>query len=242
MLNVSRITKSFGGLQAIRGSDFSIEKGKTTALIGPNGAGKTTLFDIISGYTQADTGEVVFKDQQILGKPPYDIANMGMSRTFQQVRLFKYLTIRQHIHMTTGNSDMNLIDNVLGRDNHEMSDYQYVLDEFGIKKSLDALVSNLSYGQRKLLHIAMALKKKHDLLMLDEPVAGVNAVIQEKIENLLVELKEKGQTMLIIDHDMQFVRRLADHVIMLDAGSVVIQGDPEVVLQDERVLNAYLGV
>lgn len=242
MLSVSRITKSFGGVDAIQGSDFSVEKAKTTALIGPNGAGKTTLFDIISGYTPADTGEVVFKEESIAGKPAYDIANMGISRTFQQVRLFKYLTIRQHIHMTVGNNDMNLIDNVLGKDMYDTDKYQEILDEFGIQKSLDALVSDLSYGQRKLLHIAMALKRKHDLLMLDEPVAGVNAVIQDRIEKFLIKLKERGETMLIIDHDMQFVRRLADQVIVLDAGKVIVQGGPEEVLQDDRVLQAYLGV
>jgi len=226
----------------VQGSDFVVEQGKITALIGPNGAGKTTLFDIICGLVKQDEGNVLFNDADITGLPVHERMNLGISRTFQQVRLFTYLTIADHLQMTEDNEDMKLFKNFFaGKKTYDRKKFQQVLDEFGIERELDAQVSDLSYGQRKLLDFAMAERKAHQLLMLDEPVAGVNAVIQERIENRLLLLKEKGETVLLIDHDMRFIRRLADHVIVLDAGKVIVQGEPKRVLEDERVLRAYLG-
>ena len=241
MLEVRDIKKSFGGVQAVKGSNFSVKEKQVTALIGPNGAGKTTLFDIIGGYLRPDSGKVLFNNTDITKKSANTIANLGVSRTFQQVRLFKYLTILDHLVMVEGNSDTRLFANLFKKHDKQTGKYAGVLEEFGIERGLDALVSELSYGQRKLLDLAMALRKNHDLLMLDEPVAGVNAVVQERIENLLLTLKERGETILLIDHDMAFIRKLADHVVVLDAGSVLLEGKPEEVLKDRRVLEAYLG-
>ena len=241
MLQVKNITKTFGGVKAIQGSNFVIEKGKITAMIGPNGAGKTTLFNLITGLLKPDTGTISFDGGDITGKEAFAIANLGISRTFQQVRLFHYLSILDHLQMVEDNSDTQLFRNLFRREKAERKRYQKVLDDFGIERELDAQVSDLSYGQRKLLDLAMALRKQHSLLMLDEPVAGVNHVVQTRIENLLLGLKEKGETMLLIDHDMTFIRKLADHVIVLDAGVVLKQGKPEDVLTDPKVLEAYLG-
>lgn len=242
MLEVKNITKSFGGVRAIQGSNFIIEKGKITALIGPNGAGKTTLFNIITGYLKPDTGSVSFCGTEITKQDPHNIANSGISRTFQQVRLFKYLTIYDHLRMTDDNEDTKLLKQLFLRDTRDRNAYEVVLEEFGIDRELDALASELSYGQRKLLDLAMAMRKPHELLMLDEPVAGVNHVVQTRIEQTLLRLKQENETILIIDHDMDFVRRLADHVIVLDDGVVLTEGNPETVLCDERVLEAYLGI
>lgn len=241
MLTVHNVTKSFGGVQAIKGSNFEVEKNKVTALIGPNGAGKTTLFDIICGFLTPDTGDITFQGELLNKMRPHDRINRGISRTFQQVRLFKYLTLQEHLRMIEDNQDVKIFRNVFSRQKADPKKYQAILDEFGIARKTDALASELSYGQRKLLDIVMALKKEHSFLMLDEPVAGVNQVIQEQIENLLLSLKAKGETMLVIDHDMSFVRKLADHVIVLDAGVVIVEGSPETVLKDKRVLEAYLG-
>ncbi len=241
MLEVKHITKSFGGVEAIRGSEFVVQKNKITALIGPNGAGKTTLFDIICGFVQPDAGSVFFKGIDISKLEPFERANLGISRTFQQVRLFRYLRIFDHLQMIRDNADTHLVKNIFGSDTPDLPAMKKLLEEFGIEHEPKTLVSELSYGQRKLLHIAMALHKKHDMLMLDEPVAGVNKVLQARIEQMLLGLKEKGETILLIDHDMQFIRRLADHVIVLDAGVVLTQGNPEEVLKDKRVLEAYLG-
>ncbi len=241
MLHVNNIKKSFGGVEAIKGSDFVIEKNKTTALIGPNGAGKTTLFNIICGLVKPDHGDIIFENKNLNNLRPDERINLGISRTFQQVRLFKYLTILDHLRMIEDNEDTKIFKNIFSKNKVDKEKYQKVLDEFGIKRSVEALASELSYGQGKLLDIVMALKKKHSLLMLDEPVAGVNSVIQNQIEDLLLSLKEKGETILLIDHDMEFVMRLADHVVVLDAGVVLTQGEPDEVLQDKRVLEAYLG-
>ncbi|MDO8626488.1 MAG: ABC transporter ATP-binding protein [Candidatus Magasanikbacteria bacterium] len=242
MLQIENITKNFGGVEAIKGSDFSVVEGRTTALIGPNGAGKTTLFDIISGFVRPDTGRVIFAGEELNKLQPFQRANLGISRTFQQVRLFRYLTIMDHLIMSEDSFDTKFWRNIFKRPRVERSKYEAVLEQFGIERTLDTVVSDLSYGQRKLLQIAMALRRPHKLLMLDEPVAGVNSVVQAKIENLLLDLKSKGETILLIDHDMNFVRRLADHVIALDAGVVIVDGTPEQVLNDSRVLEAYLGV
>jgi len=241
MLKIEYLKKSFGGIVALNNSNFVIAKNKVTALIGPNGAGKSTLFDIICGLTKPDDGRIIFNDQNITKLDTYKIANLGISRTFQQVRLFKNLTIRDHLVMSENNEDTKLFQNFFKLKNRDDNNYQKILEEFGIKKDPKTLVSDLSYGQRKLLQIAMALNRPHKLLLLDEPVAGVNSVIQTEIENLLLKLKNQGETILLIDHDMNFVKKLSDWVIALDAGQIIVEGTPIQVLNDKRVLEAYLG-
>lgn len=238
---IQEVTKSFGGVQAIQGSTFTIQEHQTTALIGPNGAGKTTLFDIISGFIPPDSGKIWFADEDMTMLVPAERARRGISRTFQQVRLFRYLRIQDHLDMVADHNDTSLWRQFWCRrpDRHER--YEKILQTFGIDRSADTIVSDLSYGQRKLLELAMAISRPHRLLLLDEPVAGVNKVIQARIEELLFDLKRKGETILLIDHDMEFVRKLADQVVVLDAGRVIVDGPPEKVLRDKRVLEAYLG-
>lgn len=223
MLHISHINKSFGGVKAVDDVTCIIERGKVTALIGPNGAGKTTLFDILSGLIPPDNGAIIFNDTDITRFETHERANLGMSRTFQHVRLFKYLTVLDHLVMTGS------------------PPYERVLHDFGIEKSLDTCVSDLSYGQRKLLQLAMAVQRPHCMLLLDEPVAGVNKVLQERIETVLLNLQQKGEAVLIIDHDMQFIRRLADRIIVMDAGKILMEGTPQEIFNDPRVLEAYLG-
>jgi ABC-type branched-subunit amino acid transport system ATPase component len=242
MLRLENITKHFGGVAAIRGSDFTVPANQTTALIGPNGAGKTTLFDIIGGYLPADSGKVILDGEELRTLEPHERSKRGISRTFQQVRLFRYLTILDHLVMAEGDSDMRFWLNLVKPKKPAREKYEAILGEYGVERTLDTPVSDLSYGQRKLLQIAMALSRPHKLLMLDEPVAGVNSVVQERVEKLLLGLKAKGETILLIDHDMQFVRRLADQVICLDAGVVLASGTPEQVLNNPKVSEAYLGL
>lgn len=239
MLKIQNIKKSFGGVQAITGATFEVPQGKVTALIGPNGAGKTTIYNIICGLLPADEGTVSFRGVNLVGADPFNIARLGISRTFQQVRLFEHLTIAEHIQMIEDHEDGSMVKQLFSKSS--VSSYEKWLEEYGIEKKQTALASDLSYGQKKLLDLMLAVKREHQLLMLDEPVAGVNSVVQARIELMLQSLKDKGETMLLIDHDMVFIRQLADHIIVLDAGAVLVQGEPEDVLRDERVLEAYLG-
>lgn len=241
MLTLQNVTKNFGGVIAADQVSFEIKPNQITALIGPNGAGKTTIFNIIAGLVESDKGRVVFQEQDLIGKSADERSNMGISRTFQQVRLFENLTILDHFQMIEDHKDMKMLKNIFFNFETDRQKYQEILNKFGIDRGVDTLVDELSYGQRKLLEIAIALNMDHNLLMLDEPVAGVNKVIQDRIENLLLDLKDKEETMLIIDHDMEFVRKLADYIVVLDSGELLIEGKPKEVLEHPDVLEAYLG-
>ncbi|PJE75909.1 ABC transporter ATP-binding protein [Candidatus Uhrbacteria bacterium CG10_big_fil_rev_8_21_14_0_10_48_11] len=249
MLHVENITKHFGGVVAVSGCSFHVKPGSVTALVGPNGAGKTTVLDMVSGLLPVDSGQVLLGERNLTNKQPYVIANAGLSRTFQQVRLFRNLTILDHLMMAKDNDDTRLLFNIWKRKKVEQDFFAAHLGRFKVTKPLSTVVADLSYGQRKLLQLAMATLKPHHLLLLDEPVAGVTALVQEEIETLLLEMRGKPtpgadaeETMLIVEHDMGFVRRLADQVMVMDAGRVLVSGTPEVVLSDPRVLEAYLGV
>jgi branched-chain amino acid transport system ATP-binding protein len=157
------------------------------------------------------------------------------------VRLFKNLTILDHLLMSQDNLDLSLIRNLFRTQKVQKQNYKEYIKDFGIKKNLDTKVSDLSYGQRKLLSMAVAFLKTHKILLLDEPVAGVNKVIQKEIETTLMKFKEEKKTILVIEHDMDFVRKLADWVIVMDEGKVLAEGEPHKVLKDPKVLEAYLG-
>jgi len=241
MLEVKKIYKSFGGIKALAGCDFAIRENEITALVGPNGAGKTTLFDIVSGLLPADSGQIFLNGKEITNLRPDEIANAGVSRTFQQVRLFKNLTILDHLIMAQDNQDVKMLANLINGNHIEKDKYKDYIASFGIEKSLETKVSDLSYGQRKLLNMAISFLKLHKILLLDEPVAGVNKVLQKQIENILLKFKEEKKTILIIEHDMEFVRKLADRVIVLDEGKVLADGKPEEIFKMPKVLEAYLG-
>lgn len=241
MLKVKNLQKSFGGIKALDGLSFEIEPNKITALIGPNGAGKTTLFDVISGFVSLDDGAVYLDNKNINNLTSYKRAKLGISRIFQQVRLFKNLKVIDHLHMAESSDDDKLFKNIFKRKKIERQKYLKLLKEFGLEEKIDELISSLSYGQRKLVQIACSLIQPHKLLLLDEPVAGVNSVIQEKIENFLLNLKNTDETVLLIDHDMKFVKKLADKIIVLSSGKKIAEGSAEEVFKDKRVIDAYLG-
>lgn len=249
MLEVHGVSKRFGGVVALNQCSLMIESGKVTALVGPNGAGKTTLFDIISGLIPADEGEVILNETRsgthvLTHLRPDQIANLGICRTWQHVRLFRSLTIFDHLLMVSDNDDTKLWKQLVrGKrvDSELNSSFVNHLAHFGVDRPLKTVVSELSYGQRKLLQLAMVTLRPHTMLLLDEPVAGVNKIVQQKIEELLLSFRKQGETVVVIEHDMEFVRKLADHVVVMDAGKVLLEGKPEETLRDRRVLEAYLG-
>ncbi len=226
MINVHKIDKHFGGVYAVRNCSFEVKKGTITSIIGPNGAGKTTLFNVICGVIKPDNGKISFEEKNITGFPCYKIGQMGVSRTFQQAKLFKNMTVKDNLLVAKEASD---------------NEIQKALKAVRFTLSMDKKASELSYGQTRLVELARAVFKPHKLLMLDEPTAGVNPKVRQELKNILLNLKKKGNTILLIEHDMEFVMSISDDVIVMNQGTVLTQGSPEKVQKDKRVLEAYLG-
>jgi ABC-type branched-subunit amino acid transport system ATPase component len=247
MLAVKGLHKSFGGIKAVDGCHFSVRQGSITSLIGPNGAGKSTVFNLVTGLMQPDSGEVILKGEPVVGLPPHEIARMGVARTFQLIRLFPNLTVMDNLLLAKEHLGERLL-NVLARPGvvkQEVRANRERCMEFlrlvGLAEKRDSLAKSLSYGQQKLAEIARVLATEADLLLLDEPVAGVTPAMRQQIHRLLLELRREGRTVLLIEHDMNFVMDLSDEVVVLDHGREIAVGPPEAVRSDPRVLEAYLG-
>ncbi|MDP2933448.1 MAG: ABC transporter ATP-binding protein [bacterium] len=243
MLEIKKLSKSFGGVEAVRDCSFGVPEGKITALIGPNGAGKTTVFNLVSGILSADRGQVIFQHNDITNLPAWRRSRAGLSRTFQLARLFKNLTVEENLMLAARYDDDGFLrmffrppdDSALRAGVREMMKF------VGLDKAPETPATELSYGQQKLFDLCRALLNPHTFLMLDEPVAGINLVLREKFKDLVKDLQKRGETVLLIEHDMDFVRAVADYVIVLDQGEVLAEGEPAKVLKDKKVLEAYLG-
>jgi len=242
ILEVRQVNKSFGGVQAVKHCTFSVEERKITALIGPNGAGKTTLFNIINGFIPADEGAIIFRDIEISSLSAWERSRLGMSRTFQLSRLFRNLSIAENLELAIRQDDDLFWRMFFTKHKAEFHDQiREVMNLVELDKNPKTPVTDLSYGEQKLFDLARALVNPHTFLLLDEVVAGVNPVLREKLKSLMAKLKAKGETILLIEHDMDFVHAAADHVIVMDQGAVLTQGEPEKVLHEKQVLEAYLG-
>jgi len=226
MLSLKNISKSFGGIKAVNKCTFKVNKGAITSIIGPNGAGKTTVFNIISGLTKADAGTVKLSGVNITNMPAYKIAQAGISRTFQLTKVFRNMSIK---------------DNLLIAKNTNEEEMKQILESVCLHKPLNAIAEELSYGQQRLLEIARALLMPHSLLLLDEPTAGVNPKIRDELKIILKELRKEDKTILLIEHDMDFVMDISDTVIVLNEGKVLKIGKPKDIVKDKKVLKAYLG-
>ncbi len=245
MLKISNLSKSFGGVVAVNRCTFHVEPKTITALIGPNGAGKTTVFNLVSGFLPADSGTVELGSVDLTPLPAWQRSRTGVSRTFQLSRLFKNLSIEDNLLLALRTEDDRFWRMLLRGARGDGEEREKVLETMrfvGLDKDPGTIVTDLSYGQQKLFDLARALLNPHELLMLDEPVAGVNPVLRERFKEMFKDLKRKGETVLLIEHDMDFVRAVADHVIVMDQGSVLASGAPEIVFKDHRVLEAYLGM
>ena len=240
-LEVRRAKKYFGGIKALDDCSLKIEPSKITAIIGPNGSGKSTLFNTISNILNLDKGDISFNNKKLSKIKDFEVAKLGISRTFQDVRLFKNLTIKDHLEIAMSQRDEELFSNLLVGEKVPIEKIKAVLELVGLEKSLNTYAADLSYGQRKLLDLAVAIAKKHTVLMLDEPVAGVNPLLRNKIKKIIRSLNKKGETVLLIEHDMNFVMNLADHIFVMDAGRVIAEGKPEEIQNNKKVLDAYLG-
>jgi ABC-type branched-subunit amino acid transport system ATPase component len=239
LLEVDHVAKSFGELRAVDSASFTVEDHSITALIGPNGSGKTTVFNMITGYLSPAAGRVRFDGRDITGASSGTLYRRGLTRTFQQARVFPRLTVEENLTVAAGYSWRQLFGHRLGRADRER--VAVLLEEFRMSHVADLYASELSYGQRKLLEFAAVLMSTPRLVLLDEPTAGVNPVMMATMEHHIRERHAAGVTFLIVEHDMPFVMRLCDPVVVLDRGHEIFAGAPQAVQSDTRVLDAYLG-
>jgi neutral amino acid transport system ATP-binding protein len=231
-LRTERVTKSFGGVQALAGCTLTAPAGKITGLIGPNGSGKTTLFNVMTGYERIDSGQVFLGEQRITGAAPHRVFAMGVGRTFQLTRVFPRLTVLENM----------LVPAQRGRSARQHRQHAMDLLSFtGIAGHAGALAGTLSYGQRKLLELAYVLVAEPAVVLLDEPAGGVNPSLIHHLADRIRELNKAGRTFLIVEHNMDFVMGLCHQVTVLDAGVVVASGPPAEIRTNPRVLDAYLG-
>jgi len=239
LLEVSGLTKRFGGVTAVADCSFTVPAGSITALIGPNGSGKTTVFNLATGYLRADAGAVVFDGARVGRPDPGDLYRRGLTRTFQQARVFRRLTLIENLTLASPKRwtsffrrDVTTADRVRAQD---------MLVGFGLGDLAEQPAGELSYGQQKLLEFATVLMGDPKLVLLDEPTAGVNPIMVEHMERHIRALHARGITFLVVEHDMTLVMRLCDPVIVMDHGAKLAEGRPREVQGDPAVLDAYLG-
>jgi len=244
---VDNVTRTFGGLTAVDVAHLEIPRNAITALIGPNGAGKTTLFNLLTGFDKPDTGTWTFAGNALAGIPAYKVAGMGQIRTFQLTKSLNLLTVLDNMKLGAkdqkGESFLRALFPVFWRDQEQEIEAKAMdlLARFKLDAKHADYAASLSGGQRKLLEMARALMSDPTLVMLDEPMAGVNPALTQSLLDHILDLKTQGMTVLFVEHDMQMVRHIADWVIVMAEGKVVAEGPPDEVMKNPAVIDAYLG-
>lgn len=246
LLEVTDVSKAFGGNQVLTSVSFTLEKGEILGLLGPNGSGKSTLLNILSGFTRPDSGSITFDGQSIARQPSHRIIQAGIARTFQLPVMPEKMSVMEVV-MTAGIRQHGLFNGMLGlasgrkAEQEDRARASELLDTLLLTKVKDLPAAALSGGQKKLLGIACALMGKPTLLMLDEPMAGVHPKLRQELVEMLASLSRQGISLLVIEHDMHFINTLCQRCIVLDRGHIVASCRPDELAQNQQVLDAYLG-
>jgi branched-chain amino acid transport system ATP-binding protein len=247
ILIADHITRTFGGLTAVNVAHLEIQRGSITALIGPNGAGKTTFFNLLTGYDSTNSGTWSFNGQALNGVPPHKVARLGMVRTFQLTKALYRLTVLENMALGArgqkGESVFASLFPWLWRAQEEEIQMKAlsILTNFKLIDKKDDFAAALSGGQRKLLEMARALMVEPEMVMLDEPMAGVNPALKQSLLEHIKELRNEGKTVLFVEHDMDMVHEISDWVVVMSQGEVIAEGTPASVMKNEHVIEAYLG-
>jgi neutral amino acid transport system ATP-binding protein len=249
ILEVDEVVKRFGGIHAVDRASFGVGEGSITALIGPNGAGKTTLFNVVTGFYPADRGQVRFHGEPIFGRPPHAIADLGMVRTFQITKALSRMPVIDNMTLAAPDQPGEHLVNVIFRpgvasmrEREVRERAMELLEVFNLQDLADEYAGTLSGGQRKLLELARALMTEPRMLLLDEPMAGINPTLGRRLLDHMQRLRrEQGVTFLFVEHDMEVVMNHADRVIVMAEGRVIAEGEPHEVRADQNVIDAYLG-
>jgi branched-chain amino acid transport system ATP-binding protein len=247
LLEINQLSKSFGGVNALKEVSFTFSQGEIGALIGPNGAGKTTLFNLLTGVFQPSSGEIYFNKQPLKGKSTVQISALGIARTFQNLQLFTNMTVLENVmvgcHSQSKTGLLGAAFRLASRkeeDSIRRTSLE-VLDNVGLKAKAGEQAANLPFGQKRLLEIARALAMKPKVLLLDEPAAGLNPTESRFLVELINAIRAEGITVVLVEHDMETVMELANKIVVLDFGQKIAEGTPYEITRNQKVIDAYLG-